>query len=401
MRREDNRCGALTGSTVCVKIHCMYKISSLNEFRISNFCSLASVTLRLGRVTVLVGANGAGKSNVLRALRMVALMRARSLQRFAGESGGASSLLHYGPKKSRSMDISLVWSNAGPLYDDVEYRAVLEFVADDKFMYSDENLIARRMDNQALEARGFGSGHSESRLSMYEIPPDVLSRDRLLSEINDFVSKMSFFHFHDTSLTAALRTHARLEDDQALRSDGGNLAACLYRLQQSQDAGDRRAWVRIHAYVRRIAPSVKELCPTPVGERAVRLDWIDERDERFGAHQLSDGTLRAIALIAALAQPVERLPRLISIDEPELGLHPAAISVIAELARAASRHVQILLATQSTILLDHFAPEEVVVVEREGGCSVLRRLDPAALQVWLEEYTLSELFNKGVIGGRP
>jgi predicted ATPase len=146
---------------------------------------------------------------------------------------------------------------------------------------------------------------------------------------------------------------------------------------------------------------VKTLVPTAVNGNAVRLDWIDDQDERFGAHQLSDGTLRAIALITALAQPVSRLPKFMSIDEPELGLHPSAIRLIAELARSISHHTQILFATQSTTFLNHFEPSEVVVVERHDGASSLKRLDEEELSSWLDEYTLSEIFDKGVIGGRP
>jgi predicted ATPase len=134
---------------------------------------------------------------------------------------------------------------------------------------------------------------------------------------------------------------------------------------------------------------------------SVRLDWIDDRDERFGCHQLSDGTLRALALITVLSQPTERLPRLISIDEPELGLHPAAIALIAELCRSISRHTQIILSTQSTELLDHFTADEVVVVERVNGETQLHRLTTASLQDWLADYSLREIFAKGVIGGRP
>ena len=171
--------------------------------------------------------------------------------------------------------------------------------------------------------------------------------------------------------------------------------------EQSEDEARGKAWRRINRFINRIAPAVKELAPTLVNGTSVRLDWIDDQDERFGAHQLSDGTLRAIALITALAQPTEQLPKFMSIDEPELGLHPAAIRVLAELARSVSRHTQVLFATQSTAFLDHFEPAEVVVVERESGTSTLRQLNEDDLASWLEDYTLSEVFDKGVIGGRP
>lgn len=185
-------------------------------------------------------------------------------------------------------------------------------------------------------------------------------------------------------MTSALRTNARISDDQNLSSDGSNLAAYLLRLQSSRDEAEQKAWRRINHYVARVAPSVKKLAPTMAGQ-AVRLDWFDDRDERFGVHQLSDGTLRAIALITAMAQPVAMLPKLMSFDEPELGLHPAAICLVAELARSVSRHSQIVFATQSTAFLGHFEPAEVVVVERKDGASELERLCPGDLESWLEE----------------
>jgi predicted ATPase len=134
---------------------------------------------------------------------------------------------------------------------------------------------------------------------------------------------------------------------------------------------------------------------------AVRLDWIDDRDERFAAHQLSDGTLRAVALIAALAQPAERLPPVVVVDEPELGLHPSAVGLIAAVARSVSRHTQVVFATQSTAFLDQFEPEEIVIAERIEGATRLTRPDPVVLRDWLEDDSLSEVFEKGVIGGQP
>jgi len=112
-------------------------------------------------------------------------------------------------------------------------------------------------------------------------------------------------------------------------------------------------------------------------------------------------SLRAIALFTALAQPRATLPNVVCIDEPELGLHPSALALLAELARSVSDQCQVILATQSPYLLDHFAPDEIVVVEREDGATTCKRLDEQALQAWLEDYTLAEVFDKGLIGGRP
>ncbi|MCK6527213.1 AAA family ATPase [Myxococcota bacterium] len=349
---------------------------ALERIHIAGFGSLADVTLHPGRLTVLIGANGSGKSNLLRALRMVPLMRTGSLQRFVGESGGASSLLHYGPKRTQVIEIELDFVLKGGRN---RYAARLGFAAGDRLLYLDESVGHGRGSSVEPRMSSLGAGHWESRLQ------DAGADDATAKTVNHWLSQLTFFHFHDTSMTSALRTRARAEDDRGLRSDGSNLAAYLARLEGSVEDADQKAWRRINRIVSRVAPCVKALSPIPTGNgsAAVRLDWIDDQDQRFGVHQLSDGTLRAIALITALAQPTSRLPRFISIDEPELGLHPAAVRIIAELARSVSRLTQVLFATQSTAFLDHFEPDEVVVVEREEGRSRLVRPDPSSLQGWL------------------
>ncbi len=371
-------------------------MGGLERIRVQGFCSLRDVELRPGRVTVLIGANGSGKSNLLRVLQLAPLLRTRSLGRFVGDAGGAAGLCHYGPKVTPVVSLELEFRE-----DDRQngYLARLGHAAGDRFVFLEEAGGYQRGQSNGPYWTSLGAGHFESELDA-SAPGDPTARS-----VRFWLSQMTFFHFHDTTMRSALRTHARASDDRYLRSDGSNLAALLWRLANSDTAPDQAAWLRINDLIRRIAPPVKALDPTTIdttsGRNHVRLDWIDDRDERFGVHQLSDGTLRAIALITALAQPTDRLPRFISIDEPELGLHPAAIRLIAELARSVSHRCQVLFATQSTQFLDHFEPTEVVVVEREDGATVVKRPDEAELASWLEDYTLSEVFDKGILGGRP
>jgi predicted ATPase len=369
-------------------------IDGLNRVQIEGLCSLADVCLEPGRLTVLIGANGSGKSNLLRALRLAPLLRTRSLQRFVGEAGGASALLHYGPKRTQALSLTLDFVQAGKAN---RYFARLGFAAGDTLIFLDESVGFQPGEGAPMQEHSLGAGYQESLLE------EARADNKTAKTVGWWLSRLNFFHFHDTSMVSPLRTNARAMDHHYLRSDGSNLAAFLWHLQQSPEAEDQTAWRRITGLVRRIAPMVKDLRPTPVtsGGKAVRLDWIDDQDQLFGVHQLSDGTLRAIALVAALAQPTARLPRFISIDEPELGLHPAAITILADLARSVSQHCQVLFATQSTTWLDHFEPSEVVVAERRQGATVLQRPDEANLRRWLEDYSLSEVFDKGVIGGRP
>jgi len=360
------------------------------QFQIQGFCSLKDVVLEPGRLTLLIGPNGAGKSNLLQALRLIPLLRTRSLQRYVADHGFGAALLHYGPKTTEAIELGVLIRDQESIY---RYDARLAFAPDDSLYFQTENAARIQPDGTWMICT-LGGGHRESKLL------DASPEDDIAAVVNRWLGRMTFYHFHDTSAQSKLRTHARREDDRYPRSDGSNLAAYLLRLKDSNDVAERKAWQRINRHCRHIAPAIKELDPVAVNGSA-RLDWIDDRDQRFGCHQLSDGTLRALALITVLSQPMEQLPRLISIDEPELGLHPSAIALIAELCRSICRHTQIILSTQSTELLDHFAADEVVVVERVNGETQLNRLPMQSLQCWLADYSLREIYAKGVIGGRP
>ena len=362
----------------------------VQQIHVAGFCSLKDVVLEPGRLTLLIGPNGSGKSNLLQVLRLIPLLRTRSLQRYVADQGFGAALLHYGPKTTEAIELAVVIRDQEVTY---RYDACLAFAPDDSLYFQTENAVRLNSDD-TWAISSLGGGHRESHLL------NEAYRDQTVTAVNEWLGRMTFYHFHDTSTKSQLRTHARQEDDRYPRSDGSNLAAYLLRLMKSNDVADRKAWQRINRHCRHIAPAIKQLDPVAVNG-SVRLDWIDDRDERFGCHQLSDGTLRALALITVLSQPADRLPRLISIDEPELGLHPAAIALIAELCRSISRHTQVILSTQSTELLDHFMADEVVVVERVNGETQLNRLTTDSLQNWLADYSLREIFAKGVIGGRP
>lgn len=372
---------------------------AISRIHVQGFRSLRDVTLEPGRVTVLIGPNGSGKSNLLSFLQMVPQLPAKALRRFVGTRGGASALLHYGPKITPVLSFRLDFTEEE---SGSAYEAELEYAAGDALVFKEERVCSRSAGVAAETSQTLGVGHPESRL--VELVRG--SEDPTFAAVSSWLAGMSSYHFHDTSMSSALRQHARSVDDRVLRSDGRNLAAFLRRLKTSSSAADQAAWRRINLMAQKIAPAIRELSPTPVevGDappQSVRLDWVDDQGENFGVHDLSDGTLRAIALVTALAQPVSTLPAFITIDEPELGLHPAAMALLAGLIRSVSSRCQILLATQSPTLLDHFPPEDVVVVERKDGASAFRRLDPDALEAWLADYSLSELYDKNVLGGRP
>jgi predicted ATPase len=351
-------------------------------------------------MTLLIGPNGAGKSNLLAFLKMIPIMESQSLRLFIGRSGAAESNLHYGPKRTPVMNFRIdAEQDSG---DASAYAARLAYAAGDSLVFVEESVLARKRDQPKWTTTGLGAGHVESQLKLHSKNPKFWPANI----VRFWVSRMNFYHFHDTSTESPLRGNARQEESDYLRADGRNLASFLYQLANSSGETDRAAFDRITRVLQQIAPFVKSLEPvlTEPNDPAhsmVRLDWIDQSDGRFGIHQLSDGTLRAIALITALAQPKERLPQFICIDEPELGLHPVAVAALAALVRSVSGWCQVLLATQSTTLLDEFSADDVIVVENRSGESQFIPQNSSSLTDWLQDYTLSDLYQRNVLGGRP
>jgi predicted ATPase len=327
------------------------------------------------------------------------LIRTQSLRRFVGEQGGASAILHYGSGTTREIELELGFT----VHNGQDtYSVRLGYAAGDTFVFLDETVSFQNTGRPEPTSVSLGAGHAESLLAERAKEPHAITA----RVANSLLSGIGFFHFHDTSLTSPLRQNAVQADNKYVRSDGSNLAAYLHRIKHSRGEDERAAWMLLEGLVRRVAPFIATLEPDLVAPdrghaSAIRLYWTDVRGYRFDAHDLSDGTLRAIALFAALTQPPDTRPQFFTIDEPELGLHPAAISIFAGLARSTSAHSQILVATQSPALLDEFAPDEVIVAERRDGESRFGRLDPKELEAWLENYSLSQLYDKNVLGGRP
>lgn len=367
-------------------------MSQLLSLRLAGWKSIRETTIELRPLNVVIGANGAGKSNFVSFFRMLNEMIGERLQEFIGRAGGAHSLLHFGPKRTPVLDAELAFQTGTGAS---RYYQRLVHAAGDRLIFAEERLEFHRSGSAAPQVQVLGAGHAESRL-ITEAEGD----NRTPKVIRALLRACRVFHFHDTSETARVRQPCYVHANRHLFPDAGNLAAMLYAYRQTRPTIYRR----ILATVRQIAPFIDDfiLEPQRLNPNEIRLDWRARGSEyELGPHQFSDGTLRSIALATLLLQPEDELPDLILLDEPELGLHPNALGILAALLKKASHHCQVFIATQSTVLLDHFELDDVIVVQQRGGESTFERLDPQAYREWREEYAVSELWEKNVIGGGP
>jgi predicted ATPase len=360
----------------------------LETISLSGFRSIKQLdSFQLGPITVLIGANGSGKSNLIGFFLMMRNAMHGALQIFLQEGGGASNFLHFGPSRTPKLSANLDFL----LFPEQKstYRCELGFVSIDRMIF---------MMEEAQSIPVVGVERSESGLApgnQHRVPEiDKAFIQKFLGEIN-------IFHFQDTSMTSRMRNYCHRDDASFLRADGGNLAAVLFRLHNEFPANYRR----IVAGVNTVFPELKDfhLKPSAGNGTSLLLRWrpTSNPTEVFGPSHLSDGTIRMMALVTLFNLPLEMAPTMIILDEPELGLHPAAEAYLSSLIRSASTQTQVLLSTQSATLVDHFKPSEVVVAEMHEGASTFNRLDAEKLGHWLKRYTLGEAWRKNVFGGRP
>lgn len=370
-------------------------VERLDSITVKGFKSIASIeNLKLGAINVLIGANGSGKSNFIGAFQFLKSLREGQLEEAIAKGGGADFFLHFGRKVTSKMKFEVSFNGGVNQYvikleptDRNGLFPVLETIA---YWDKAEQPIPVPVK---LRRNGFEAGISDEIGVGTALPTSGILVARLLE-------RWKSFHFHDTGPTSSLKKTADMNDNHSLRADGSNLAAFLYLLRL-QSASNYRL---IQKVIHRVAPFFDDfvLEPLKLAPDKIRLEWKHKNsDAYFDVSALSDGTLRFIALATLFLQPRELLPSVILVDEPELGLHPYAITLLASLIKQASVHTQVIVSTQSPRLVDKFQPEDILVADRIDGGTVLTRQSSEKLAAWLEDYSLGELWEKNELGGRP
>ena len=358
-------------------IHGFKSIRRLDEFPLTD-------------LNVLIGANGSGKSNFVSYFRMLSELVEGRLQIWIAKQGGADRILSFGVKETDKLKSFIGFGRNG-------YQFTLEPTVEGGFVFTSESLYSDDPLRIKIKFPNWGrlplAGYSEAHLKN-------TGRGGRTDYCYDAISSWKVFHFHDTSDTAGVKRLTSLHDNEYLRQDASNLAAFLYRLKAEHPDVYQQICKTIRLAVPFFDDFVLKPQKLPTEEEQIRLLWRQkDSDYALWPSQLSDGSIRFICLVTALLQPDP--PSTIIIDEPELGLHPYAITLLGSLLRSASKRMQVIVSTQSVPLLNEFTVDDLVIVEREQGASIFKRLDAQDLQLWLEEYSVGELWEKNILGGRP
>lgn len=356
----------------------------LSRITISGFKSIKQCDIKFRKVNVLIGSNGAGKSNFISAFTLLQNILSQNLQVFVAQSG-MNSLFYNGRKVTDEIDFEVYFGNNS-------YGFVLIPTDDNRLIFRKEYFGYHGMwENESNVSRGSTESQwqtgAHNNIDEYVIP--------ILEKQNWRV-----YHFHDTGRSAKVKQEHNISNNKVLMKDAGNLAAFLFRLKNNFE----KSYEEIVRTIQLIAPYFADfvLEPQEGNEEQIVLKWQQKGcEDIFNASQLSDGTLRFICLATLLLQPHELQPATIIVDEPELGLHPYAITIFAEMVRQLSDEKQIIISTQSVEMLNEFDVEDVIVVDRGEDGSEFKRLNEDELEVWLEEdYALGDLWKKNILGGR-
>ena len=377
----------------------MSKPAFIDYVRIRGFRSLADVELaEIPRAAVLIGANGSGKSNFIRFFEMLSWMLGpRRLAEYVERQGGADDQLHGGNRRTPRLvaEVSLQTETGRN-----DYRFMLSYAHPDRFFFSEECF---RFNSSALPTEApwqyLESGHQEAEIvrvaqsgESYDVNP-ITAR-----VIVNLLRGCDVYQFHDTSDTSDFKKRWDVEDNDHLRSYGSNLAAVLHRLERQ----DIKRFELICQHIGRVLP-VFDRFQIEESYGKVLLRWKAKgTDKTFGAHLTSDGSLRFFSLVTLLNLPPEMLPDVLLLDEPELGLHPAAIALVGGMIKTLAEERQVIVATQSPLLVDAFGLDEIFVLDLQEGRTEFSKLDPDEYRVWLDDsFTTGELWQKNLLGGRP
>ncbi|MBL1278551.1 MAG: AAA family ATPase [Ectothiorhodospiraceae bacterium] len=367
------------------------KTNNLKHIKVEGFKSIAKLDLPIENINILIGANGAGKTNLISLFTFLGFLSQGKLRNYVLSDGGAERFFHFGTRQTHQITIDL---KVGVNGYHAEFSPNLD---DDSLVFSKEyctitssskkwNLYPKKGES------GFVSG-------------EQADSELVKKYTREFLEKCRVYHFHDTSNQALFKKTNKLDNHYFLEKDAANIAPFLYSLKISKMEIYRQSYQQIVSAIQTVAPFFHDFYLEPTGEEGdknILLRWVHaQHDAPFSANLLSDGTARFICLATLFLQPASHRPATIILDEPELGLHPAALAVLADIMQATARETQVICSTQSVEFANFFAPEDFIVVDAKEGVSTFQRLEKEPLKHWLEDYGMGDIWVKNLIGGRP
>ncbi len=374
----------------------------IKSLKIANYKSIRRAKLTLSNLTILIGQNGAGKSNFISLFKFLERLSEKQLSEYLFQSGGISTFLHKGYEISQEIRFQLeLNSEHNSLTNIYETRIITDgeshlidyesFGIWDKEKYNKPSNINKTIQKKESSLKKLAHETPQSPTDYYP------------KHIYNYLKKLKLFHFHDTSDNAAIKLPQPFDDAYFFKNEGQNLAPYLSYIQSH----NYDLYLNIVETVRLVFPNLQDfvLEESLFAKGKILLRWKEKSGENiYTAKQMSDGTLRFICLVVLLSDPVtaDSLPETIILDEPELGLHPFAIHVLAELIQKAATNRQIIIATQSVNLINYFTPKDLLIVERnEKDETIFKKIKDKDFKIWLEEYSLGQLWENNFLGGRP
>lgn len=361
----------------------MSTLGRLQHIKLKGFRSIRELDLELAPLNVLIGANGAGKSNFISFFKFMNKLLDKDLQLYVAQQGGANRLLHFGQALTQQLNVNLS-------FKDCIYEAELVSSTTDAFIFAKELVTFLPKGGKGPQIRQTlaSAGDRESGL------PELGQLKNPKNYIKQYLSDWKIYHFHDTSDVAKVKVAHSIHDCERLRPQGENIAAFLYNIRETS------SYQKIVKTIQRVAPFFHDFVFQEEKNELIRLRWKHKgSDEYFDATMLSDGTLRLICLTTLLMQP--ELPTILLLDEPELGLHPFAIQLLAAMMRSASAKTQIIASTQSVTLANEFGWKDLVIVDQVENASRFRRLEEQEVTQWLDDFRMGELWEMNLLGGTP
>jgi predicted ATPase len=363
------------------------KNTLLHQIKLSGFKSIKNLDLQMKPINILIGANGAGKTNFISLFTFLRNLSEGKLQTYIEKQGYANTFFHFGSKTTPKIIIDLEIGNNGYHVEFVHSENSDKLVFDTEYCtYSNSSKLWEIKGKLGESGLLLGSQSASDSVRLYT---------------RDYLQNCRVFHFHDTSPTVGFKQAQKLNSSVVLNSDASNLAPVLFFLKINRPT----YYQEIISSIQTVAPFFHDFYFEPRGEKgdeSLLLRWIHrEYETPFSANQLSDGTARFICMATLFLQPKEYRPNTIILDEPELGLHPAALNVLSEIIKTVSKENQVICSTQSVAFANQFEPEDFIVVDQHKGVSTFNRPDQKALEHWLADFGMGDIWSKNLIGGRP